>query len=69
MPSSFESLEEALKKDWPTLDDFKKDRVFLDKELIEKVESLLQKNRIGLLRGAEGRGKTVIARTIGFNWQ
>lgn len=64
---TIEALKDALKKDWPTLDDFTQQRVFLDHTLIEKVESLIQSNRICLIRGAEGRGKTVIARVIGFD--
>lgn len=62
-----ESLEDALKKDWPTEDDLTQGHVFLDENLIERIENLIQNHRICLLRGAEGRGKTVIARVLGFN--
>lgn len=63
------SLErfENIREGGPTLNDLEKGRVFLDKNRIERVENLLQKNRICLIRGAEGRGKTVLARVIGFN--
>ncbi|RKY84653.1 hypothetical protein DRQ11_11255 [candidate division KSB1 bacterium] len=52
-------------KGWPTFDDLKE--VLLDEKLIKKVEGLLQSNRRCLIRGAEGRGKTVLARLIGVN--
>ena len=58
---------ENIKEGGHTLNDLEKGRVFLDKNRIEKVENLLQRNRICLIRGAEGRGKTVLARVIGFN--
>ncbi len=58
---------ENITKEWPTLDDLKQGKVFFDKERIERVESLIQKSRVCLIRGAEGRGKTVLARVIGFN--
>ncbi|MDP3112316.1 MAG: hypothetical protein Q8M71_09465 [Thermodesulfovibrionales bacterium] len=58
---------ENIKEGGPTLNDLENGRVFLDKNRIERVENLLQRNRICIIRGAEGRGKTVLARVIGFN--
>lgn len=69
------SLEKALKRGFPSLNDLTQRRVFFDENLIQTIENLTQKNRICLIRGAEGRGKTVIARVIGFrkkyiqNWK
>jgi hypothetical protein len=39
----------------------------LDNVATKEVDDLLQKHRRCLIRGAEGRGKTVLARVVGFN--
>ena len=52
---------------WPTLDEIKQRRVFIDNNLINKVEDIFRKNNHCLIRGAEGRGKTVLARVIAYN--
>jgi len=62
-----EDVMKESRKGWPTFDDLEKGEVLLDTGLIKKVEGLLQSNRRCLIRGAEGRGKTVLARVIGFN--
>ncbi|TFH40874.1 MAG: hypothetical protein E4G94_08850, partial [ANME-2 cluster archaeon] len=62
-----ESIENVMNKDWPTFDDFEKEHIFLDNELIEKVENLLHDHKRCLIKGAEGRGKTVLARIIAYN--
>ena len=54
-------------KGWPTFDEFEKEHVFLDNDLIEKAEKLLHDHKRCLIRGAEGRGKTVLARIIAYN--
>ncbi|MBI2472580.1 MAG: hypothetical protein HYV59_15305 [Planctomycetes bacterium] len=57
------------RKGWPTLDAIGKGWVHHDSELIKKIEELLDKNRICIIRSAEGRGKTVLARLVGFERQ
>jgi len=57
------------RKGWPNLDALNNRWVHLDAELIGKIEKLIDKNRICIIRGAEGRGKTVLARLIGFKMQ
>lgn len=49
---------------WPTLKDIEQEYVFRDEELIKKVNYILTKYKYCLIRGAEGRGKTVLARII-----
>ncbi len=64
---SFETLTKDPNEGGPTLDDLEQGRVFIDKEPIKNVENLLQKHSRCLIRGAEGRGKTVLARVIAYN--
>lgn len=66
MIESFEAVMNKPHKGWPTLDDFQHKRVFIHNEIIKRVEDLIQKHRRCLIRGAEGRGKTVLARVVGF---
>ncbi len=54
-------------KGWPTLDNLEQKHVFLDDILIRKVEDMLHEHKHCLIRGAEGRGKTVIARIVAYN--
>lgn len=73
-PKSFENIMQNCAEGWPVFDDFKNKRVFFDIESIEVVESLLGAHRRVVIRGAEGRGKTVMARVVGFrkhnnNWK
>jgi hypothetical protein len=61
-------FEEGLKdKGWPTLDDLNssRSRVFVNQALVESAAALLARKRLCLIRGAEGRGKTVLARLVG----
>lgn len=67
MVESFIKTMENPRQGWPILDDFQQHRVFFDEKLIAEVESLIQKNNVCLIRGAEGRGKTVLARTVAYN--
>ena len=72
MPDDIKSLNVILRnprKGWPTFDALENNWVHLDTEHIEKIEKLIDKNRICIIRGAEGRGKTVLARLIGFERQ
>ena len=69
MPDDIKSLNVILRnprKGWPTFDALDNNWVHLDTEHIEKIEKLINKNRICIIRGAEGRGKTVLARLFGF---
>ena len=52
--------------DWPRVEDLddRNSRVFIDEEQVARVSSLLRQHEVCLLRGAEGRGKTVLARTV-----
>ena len=67
MVEGFGTVMSNPRKGWPTMDDFQHTRVFLDNDLITQVEDLIQENKICLIKGAEGRGKTVLARTVGLN--
>ena len=49
---------------WPTLKDIEQEYVFRDEELIKRANYILTKYKYCLIRGAEGRGKTVLARII-----
>ena len=60
---NFENLVEG----WPILADLRGRHVFINNELIKKVEGTLQKYKRCLIRGAEGRGKTVLARVVAYN--
>jgi len=64
---SFEKIMNKPREGWPTLADIKRKSVFMDDKLIGKVDNLIRKYRRCLIRGAEGRGKTVLARILGFN--
>src|SRR3989339_513799 len=69
MPDDIKSLNVILRnprKGWPTFDALNNGWVHIDSEHIEKIEKLIDKNRICIIRGAEGRGKTVLARLFGF---
>ncbi|MBE9593272.1 MAG: hypothetical protein IMF19_07305, partial [Proteobacteria bacterium] len=67
MIESFETVMKDPSKGWPTFDDFEHGRVFIDDNLVKRVEDLLKKHRRCLIRGAEGRGKTVLARVVANN--
>lgn len=67
MVEGFGTVINNPRKGWPTIDDFQHTRVFLDNDLITQIEDLIQENKICLIKGAEGRGKTVLARTVGLN--
>ena len=67
MVEGFGTVINNPRKGWPTIDDFQNTRVFLDNDLITKIENLIENNKICLIKGAEGRGKTVLTRTIGLN--
>lgn len=67
MIESFDVVMNDPSKGWPTFDDFKHERVFIDKNLVESVEDLLKEHWPCLIRGAEGRGKTVLARVVANN--
>lgn len=67
MIESFDVVMNDPSKGWPTFDDFKHGHVFIDTNLVESVEDLLKKHRPCLIRGAEGRGKTVLARVVANN--
>ena len=62
-----ESIENVMSKGYPTLNDLENEHIFLDNDLIEKVENLLHDHKCCLIRGAEGRGKTVLARIVAHN--
>lgn len=51
---------------WPTEEDLKQEIVFLDDELIKKTEDVLHKSNRCLIKGAEGRGKTVLTRIVAY---
>ena len=63
---SFE--ERSGDRGWPRVEDLKSrhSRVYVDHDLVAVVRDVLLKNRICVIRGAEGRGKTVLARTVAF---
>jgi transcription antitermination factor NusA-like protein len=63
------SLREALKRGWPREEDIRGDRVFRDDRLICKVTNLLRDRRYCLIEGAEKRGKTTLARLVGYAMQ
>lgn len=65
-PDDIKRFEEALKdpKTWPTLEDLNDNRVFRDAASIASAERLIKDHRICLIRGAEGRGKTVLCRLV-----
>ncbi|MBF0555179.1 MAG: hypothetical protein HQK96_11600 [Nitrospirae bacterium] len=67
MPT-IESLDYILNqgKGWPTEKELENDWVYQNNEYIEKIEDLLRENKICLIMGAEGRGKTVLARLVGY---
>jgi hypothetical protein len=67
MIESFDAVMKDSSKGWPTFDDFKHGHVFIDDGLVKSVEDLLKKHRRCLIRGAEGRGKTVLARVVANN--
>lgn len=60
-----ERLENLTKK-WPAFTDLNQGKVFLENRLIDNMEKIIQENKICLIRGAEGRGKTVLVRMFGF---
>jgi hypothetical protein len=67
-PKSFDGVMNNIHEGWPTFDDFKQESVFIDKENAKIVDGLLKKYRRCLIRGAKGRGKTVLSRVVGFNY-
>jgi SpoVK/Ycf46/Vps4 family AAA+-type ATPase len=67
MIESFDTVMKDPSKGWPTFDDFKHGHVYIDDNLVERVEELIKKHRRCLIRGAEGRGKTVLARVVANN--
>jgi ABC-type molybdenum transport system ATPase subunit/photorepair protein PhrA len=67
MIESFDTVMKDPSKGWPTFDDFKHGRVYINDNLVERVEKLLKKHQRCLIRGAEGRGKTVLARVVANN--
>lgn len=72
MPDDIKSLNVILqnpRKGWPTFDALKNKWVYPEAEHINKIEKLMDEKRICLIRGAEGRGKTVLARLVGFKRQ
>lgn len=62
---SYETVMIHSPRGWPSLADIKLGRVFMDEQLVRQVESLLatKANRC-VIRGPEGRGKTVLARLV-----
>ena len=58
------SFEQALTdpKTWPTLEDLRTSRVFRDEATINLAKALIARHRVCVIRGAEGRGKTVLCR-------
>lgn len=62
-----ETLLNDAEEGWPLLSDFKKGNVFFDTSHIDKVASLLESNKKCVIRGHEGRGKTVLSRIMGHN--
>jgi hypothetical protein len=52
---------------WPTIEDLTSGRnpVFVDAQLRDTARRLLARNRLCLVRGAQGRGKTVLSRIVG----
>jgi len=67
MIESFDEVMKDSSKGWPTFDDFKHGRVFIDGNLVKRVEDLLKEHRCCLIRGAEGRGKSVLVRVVANN--
>ena len=67
MIESFDKVMKDPSKGWPTFDDFKHGRVFIEGNLVKRVEVLLNEHRCCLIRGAEGRGKTVLVRVVANN--
>jgi KaiC/GvpD/RAD55 family RecA-like ATPase len=68
--SGIVSLQTLLKdpsKGWPTFEDLQKGRVFIENNLIKRIYDILRENNGCLIRGAEGRGKTVLARVVSYN--
>lgn len=66
----FRSFDDILTdpRGWPTIRDFENERVYFDYDLIRKAERKLKLYSPCILCGAEGRGKTVLARTIAYRF-
>lgn len=58
------SADQALSKGWPTKKALKEGQVFIDEDVLQEIKQLLEEKRLLLVIGAEGRGKTVLAKTI-----
>lgn len=52
--------------DWPLWADFEIDKVGIPQLLVQEIDARLQQRRCCVLEGAEGRGKTSLARYIGY---
>lgn len=52
--------------EYPTFNDLKSKNVFIDTDCVEQIEKILNEKHICLLQGAEGRGKTVVSKIIGY---
>lgn len=50
--------------EWPINDDFNSMAVFFDEDIIREVTTKVGANKRCLIRGAEGRGKTVLSRIV-----
>ena len=53
---------------WPTAREFERHEVYIEEALVQRAEGLLNHHHFCLIRGPEGRGKTVLARTLAFRW-
>lgn len=65
-PKTFKEVMNDPNEGWPTVDDFINKRVYLNVENVNEIIRLLDKRRLCLIIGGEGRGKTVHARIVGY---
>jgi adenylate kinase family enzyme len=67
-----ERFEEAIRrstargKKWPTLNDLEKGAVFIPETVFDELLSSLEEGRRVLVVGAQGRGKSTLAKAVGF---
>jgi archaellum biogenesis ATPase FlaH len=67
-----QSFEEAIRKskEWPSWDELRKGDVYAGgsiRNALREIEINLRRNRLCLIRGSEGRGKTALARKVGYD--
>lgn len=64
----YKKLERVLTEGWPQERDLDSNQIFIEKELVDEIESHWEQQPACLIVGEEGRGKTVLARYIGYKY-